>query len=238
MAFFRTVCRWIDALNTWVGRGVSWVTFLVVVVVFVDVVMRYAFKTSFVFVQELEWHLFAFIFLMGAGNTLLKDGHVRVDIFYQRLKPKGQAWVNLIGVIFFLIPGCYLIISTSFNFVANSFSVMEGSPDPGGIPYRWVIKSAIPAGFVLVLLQGISLGIKSAFTVMGREADLGLPPAGTTSHGQADPPAPDLPKPDNSSRQKSGPTADASPDSSSDPSADPTSDPGSDSTPPSRSEED
>lgn len=234
MAFFRAVCRWIDALNTWVGRGVAWVTFIVVVVVFVDVVMRYAFKTSFVFVQELEWHLFAFIFLMGAGNTLLKDGHVRVDIFYQQFGPKAQAWINLIGVIFFLIPGCYLIISTSLNFVINAFAVMEGSPDPGGIPYRWIIKSTIPAGFVLILLQGISLGIKSAFTILGRETELGLPPAGNAGHGQTDPPAPDLPATDEPSRPKSAPPSDAS----SDPSSGLPTDPGSDTPPPSRSEED
>lgn len=171
MTFLRLVCRWIDTLNTWVGRGVSWITFIVVVVVFVDVVMRYAFKTSFVFVQELEWHLFSFIFLMGAGNTLLKDGHVRVDIFYQRLSLRNRAWINLIGVIFFLIPGCYLIILTSSKFVYNAWSVMEGSPDPGGIPYRYLIKACIPAGFVLVLLQGISLGIKSFLTIIGKEIE-------------------------------------------------------------------
>jgi TRAP-type mannitol/chloroaromatic compound transport system permease small subunit len=171
MTFLRSICRWIDALNTWVGRGVSWVTFIVVMVVFIDVVMRYIFKMSFVFVQELEWHLFAFIFLMGAGNTLLKDGHVRVDIFYQRLSPKQQAWINFIGVIFFLIPGCYLIIVTSSKFVYNAWNVMEGSPDPGGIPYRYLLKACIPAGFMLILLQGISLGIKSFMTIIGREFD-------------------------------------------------------------------
>ncbi|WP_373500386.1 TRAP transporter small permease subunit [Desulfococcus sp.] len=170
MTFLRSICRWIDALNTRVGRGVSWVTFLVVMVVFVDVVMRYVFKTSFVFVQELEWHLFAFIFLLGAGNTLLKEGHVRVDIFYQRMSPRNQAWINLIGVIFFLIPGCCLIIITSFKFVHNAWSVMEGSPDPGGIPYRYLIKACIPAGFILILLQGISMGIKSFLTIIGKES--------------------------------------------------------------------
>ncbi|MDT8284454.1 MAG: TRAP transporter small permease subunit, partial [Thermovirgaceae bacterium] len=82
--FFRKLCRFIDSINEWVGRVVAWATALVVVVVFVDVVMRYLFNTSYVFTQEMEWHLFAFIFLMGAGATLLKDGHVRVDIFYQR----------------------------------------------------------------------------------------------------------------------------------------------------------
>jgi TRAP-type mannitol/chloroaromatic compound transport system permease small subunit len=169
MHILEKIVRWIDWLNTWVGRFVAWFTAIVVLVVVVDVVMRYAFKTSFVFTQELEWWLFAFIFLMGAGYTLLKDGHVRVDIFYQRMSPKAQAWINLLGVILFLIPGCYLIISTSLHFVINSYSIMEGSPDPGGIPYRWVLKACVPAGFVLVFLQGISLGIKSLFTIVGRD---------------------------------------------------------------------
>lgn len=171
MSFFRAVCRWIDKINFWVGSFVAWATALVVCVVFVDVVMRYAFRTSFVFTQELEWHLFAFIFLMGAGYTLLKDGHVRVDIFYQRCGPKARAWINFVGVLLFLIPGCYMIIATSLHFVHNAFTVMEGSPDPGGIPYRWVLKACIPAGFVLVLLQGISLGIKSFFTIIGKDIE-------------------------------------------------------------------
>ncbi|GBC63344.1 C4-dicarboxylate ABC transporter permease [Desulfonema ishimotonii] len=171
MVFLKAVCRRIDTLNTWVGRGVSWGTFIVVLVVFSDVVMRYAFNISYVFVQELEWHLFAFIFLMGAGSTLLKDGHVRVDIIYQRLSPGAQAWVNLIGVLFFLIPGCCLIIATSGKFVYSAWRVMEGSPDPGGIPYRYLLKACIPAGFILVLLQGISLGIKSFITIIGNEPD-------------------------------------------------------------------
>ncbi|MGD8242058.1 MAG: TRAP transporter small permease subunit [Desulfobacterales bacterium] len=160
-------------MNTWVGNFVAWATALVVVVVFIDVVMRYAFQVSFVFTQEMEWHLFAFIFLMGAGYTLLKDGHVRVDIFYQRASAKTQAWINLIGVLFFLIPGCYMIIATSLNFVYNAWAVMEGSPDPGGIPYRFVLKACIPAGFILVLLQGVSMGIKSLMTIMGRQIETG-----------------------------------------------------------------
>lgn len=155
------------------GRAVAWATGLVVVVVFADVVMRYAFNTSFVFTQELEWHLFAFIFLMGAGYTLLRDGHVRVDIFYQRMSARSQAWINLLGVLFFLIPGCVMIIATSLSFVANSWTVMEGSPDPGGIPYRFALKACIPAGFALVLLQGISLGIKSLLTIVGKGHETG-----------------------------------------------------------------
>ena len=156
-------------MNEWVGRGVAWVTLGLVLVVFIDVIMRYLFNTSFVFTQELEWHLFGFIFLIGAGYTLLHDGHVRVDIFYQRLGFKAQAWVNLFGVIFFLLPGCVLVITTSWHFVVKAYSILEGSPDPGGIPYRFIIKGTITVGFVLLCLQGISLGIHSLMRILGRE---------------------------------------------------------------------
>jgi len=169
MEAIKTITRWIDNLNEWVGSGVAWATLGLVLVVFVDVVMRYLFNKSFVFTQELEWHLFGFIFLIGAGYTLLHDGHVRVDIIYQRLGIKGRAWTNLLGVILFLIPGCIMVISTSWQFVANSFSMMEGSPDPGGIPFRFIIKGCIPVGFTLLLLQGFSLGLHSFMQILGVE---------------------------------------------------------------------
>lgn len=162
-------CGVIDRSNEAVGRMVSWVSLLLVLVVFVDVVMRYLFNLSFVFTQELEWHLFAFIFLIGAGYTLLHDGHVRVDIIYQRLNTRGRAWINLIGVIFFLIPGCYLVIVTSWHFVSNSFSMLEGSPDPGGIPYRFIVKGTMTVGYALLLLQGISMGLHSLLQILGVE---------------------------------------------------------------------
>ena len=169
MQALKKLSAFIDALNQWVGRGVAWVTLGLVLVVFVDVVMRYLFKTSFVFTQELEWHLFGFIFLIGAGYTLLHDGHVRVDIIYQRVGFKARAWINLCGVILFLIPGCIMVINTSWAFMMNSFLILEGSPDPGGIPFRFVLKSCLPVGFTLLLLQGISLGIHSLMQIMGVE---------------------------------------------------------------------
>ena len=169
MNVLKTLSSLIDKINEWVGRGVAWVTLVLVVVIFIDVVMRYLFNTSYVFTQELEWHLFAFIFLIGAGYTLLQDGHVRVDIIYQRLGLKGQAWINLLGVIFFLIPGCLMVMSTSWKFALNSFMIMEGSPDPGGIPFRFIVKGFIPAGFFLLLIQGISLGMHSLMRILGIE---------------------------------------------------------------------
>jgi TRAP-type mannitol/chloroaromatic compound transport system permease small subunit len=169
MSPIRGLIRLIDALNEWVGRITAWATLGLVLVVFIDVVMRYAFKTSYVFTQELEWHVFSFVFLIGAGYTLLHDGHVRVDIIYQELSPKGRAWINLIGVIFFLIPGCWLVIKTSWAFMYSAYEVWEGSSDPGGIPCRFILKGLIPLGFSFLLLQGISLGLKSLLTLFGKD---------------------------------------------------------------------
>ena len=169
MNALKTVSCWIDTLNEWVGRGVAWVTAGLVMVVFIDVLMRYILNTSFVFTQELEWHLFGFIFLIGAGYTLLHDGHVRVDIIYQRLGLKGRAWINFFGVLLFLIPGCIMVITTSWKFTMTSFAMLEGSPDPGGIPFRFIIKGCIPVGFTLLLLQGISLGLHSFMQILGIE---------------------------------------------------------------------
>lgn len=173
MLLLRSICGKIDTINEYVGQVVSWATLFLVAVTFTDVVMRYFFNTSYVFTQELEWHIFAFIFLMGAGYTLKHDGHVRVEVFYGRMGPKGQAWVNLIGVLFFLIPSCALFIKTGIPFVVKSFQVMEGSPDPGGIPFRFILKGCIPAGYALIFLQGISLGIRSLLGVLGMKAEKG-----------------------------------------------------------------
>ena len=163
------ICRWIDGLNEWVGRAAAFAALGLVLVVFTDVVMRYLFHTSFVFIQELEWHLYALVFLIGAGYTLRHDGHVRVDIVYQRLRPSIRAWIDLIGVVVFLIPGCVMVIITSFKFSYVSWSILEGSPDPGGIPFRFLIKGAITVGFSLILIQGASMGIHSLLRILGKE---------------------------------------------------------------------
>jgi TRAP-type mannitol/chloroaromatic compound transport system permease small subunit len=160
----------IDRFNEWVGQAVSWLTLIMVLVVVVDVVMRYLFKKSYMFVQELEWHLFGLIFLLGAGYTLLHDAHVRVDIFYQKLSRKGKAWVNLICTLLFLFPGCYLVISSSIPFLMNSWAIREGSGDPGGMPARYLLKAAIPVGFGLIALQGVSWVFKNVLIVTGHPA--------------------------------------------------------------------
>lgn len=171
--FLLVLSRRIDAVNDGVGRAASWLTFLMVVVTTYDVVMRYLFRTSFVFIQELEWHLFAMLFLVSAGYTHLKGDHVRVDIFYARRSPRTRAWIDLVCGVLFLFPTVFLLVWTSIPFVLDSVAVLEGSPDPGGIPGRFVLKAMIPFGFALVGLQGISETIKNLLRLLGEDVVIG-----------------------------------------------------------------
>lgn len=174
MNFLRKMVLWVDKLNGWIGSYVvSCAVFLFILVIFSNVILRYVFNTSFVFMAELEWHLFAFVFLMGAGFTLLSDSHVRVDIFYSTMNRRNKALVNLAGVLGLLIPCGYLVLSTTIPWVVDAYKVGEMSLDPGGIPARFVIKAALPLGYLLMLLQGISLGIKSVFILLGKPLETG-----------------------------------------------------------------
>jgi TRAP-type mannitol/chloroaromatic compound transport system permease small subunit len=165
-----TLARYIDRLTSALGRLIAWLVLGMVLLVSYDVAMRYLFQSGSVALQELEWHLFSIIFLLGAAFTLQHNDHVRLDLIYQSrfMNDYRRAWVNLIGTLCFLIPFCVLIIVSAAPFVQQSFVHMEGSPDPGGLPYRWLLKSAIPLGFGLLILQGVSEAIKSLQTIVER----------------------------------------------------------------------
>ncbi|MFQ5603574.1 MAG: TRAP transporter small permease subunit [bacterium] len=165
----KKLVHYIDLLNEKVGYSVSWLTTALVVLVCYDVFTRYLLKKSSIAVQELEWHLFAIIFLLGAAYTLKHDRHVRVDVLYLKFSPKIQAWINFFGSLVFLIPFSILAIYTSKNFVLNSFLINETSPDPGGLPARFIIKVCIPLGFFLLFLQGVALASKSLTTALNKD---------------------------------------------------------------------
>ncbi len=169
MTSIKQVVRICDRINEWIGSFiVAPAVFLFILVIFSNVIMRYVFNTSFVFMAELEWHVFAFIFLMGAGFTLLHDGHVRVDIFYSTMDRKKQAYINFFGVLLFLLPSCYLVLTTTIPWVIVSYKIGEISIDPGGIPARFLLKAILPMGYFLMLIQGVSLFIKSLFIILGK----------------------------------------------------------------------
>jgi len=162
----------IDRLNEWIGRFTGWLVVALVLLVCYDVGMRYLFQAGSVGLQELEWHIFALIFLLGAAYTLKHDEHVRVDVLYQsrRMTPRRRAMVNLFGCLFMLLPFCMLMIVSALPFVEMSFGWAESSPDPGGLPYRWLLKAMIPTGFALLALQGLALSIRSLQIILKPEA--------------------------------------------------------------------
>ncbi len=173
MEILRKISQLIDEFSDKVGWFVGWLTTLMVLIVFYDTVMRYAWNKGNVALQELEWHLFAVVFLIGAAYTLKQGGHVRVDILFIKFSEKTKAWVDFLGTLVFLIPFSIMVILSTKGFIENSWAVKEVSPDPGGLPARYILKSMIPLGFVLVIIQGFSQMIKSLFVILDREIEGG-----------------------------------------------------------------
>ena len=165
--FFTSLATAIDRFTETIGKLSSWLVLLLVLLTCYDVIMRYVFHQGSVGLQELEWHIFALIFLIGSAYTLKHDGHVRVDILYrsQWLSDSQRIWIDIIGTLFFLMPFFVLVLVSSWPFAYNSFLYQEGSPDPGGLPYRFILKSAILLGFVLLLIQSVAELIKQIRTL-------------------------------------------------------------------------
>lgn len=126
-----------------------------------DVVMRYSFHNSSVGMQELEWHLFSVIILFGLGYALKEEAHVRVDFLYDNFSKKTKAYINIFGTVLFLFPLALLIIFGSYEYVMDSYSMNEISPDPGGLTHRWIIKAMIPFGFIFLILSGLVYILKN-----------------------------------------------------------------------------
>jgi TRAP-type mannitol/chloroaromatic compound transport system permease small subunit len=163
----RELARKIDGFQDRLGRALAWLMLVMVLVVFFDVVMRYAISRTFVFTQELEWYIFAVAYLMAGGYVMLWDEHVRVDIVYSRLAPRTRAWIDFCLLFVFFFPSALLVMYTAWPFVRNAWTVWEGSPDPGGIPARWALKSVIILAFGIMVVQGISEAIKRLYWAMG-----------------------------------------------------------------------
>ncbi|EZH72807.1 C4-dicarboxylate ABC transporter permease [Aquimarina atlantica] len=155
------IINFLDRVGEKIGVLVSWVAALLAIVIGLDVIIRYIFKFTYVWMIEIEIYLFGMIFLLASGYTFKYEKHVRVDVFYTKLSRKGKAWIDLLGGALLLIPWCYVVIVSSWYYGLSSFMIGEGSPQPGGLPALYVLKFCITLGFVFLLLQGISHMLKS-----------------------------------------------------------------------------
>jgi TRAP-type mannitol/chloroaromatic compound transport system permease small subunit len=151
----------IDRLVDHVGRIASWTSLVLVVLMAGNVLLRYLFRTGSVWAGELEWHLMSPIVLIGMSYALLHDGHLRVDVAYVHFPPRLQRAVDLVAALLG-IAFAAIVVWLSWKYVLQSWSIDEGSPDPGGLPARWALKAFIPAGFALLLLYAVAETIHAA----------------------------------------------------------------------------
>ncbi|MGR3572757.1 TRAP transporter small permease subunit [Brevirhabdus sp.] len=192
MRILAAIVRIIAAVNTAVGRLVSWLALAIVVVCFTVVVQRYVFAVSFVWMQDLYIWLNGAMFTAVAGFALLRDDHVRVDIFYRPASPRRKAVVDLIGVLLFLLPFTFVVYVYSMPFVRRSWSYAEGSANVGGMPGLFVLKSFILLFVGLVALQGVAIALRSVLVLAGSDhllpRALRYPPRGNEPGFVAPPP--------------------------------------------------
>lgn len=160
----------IEALIDWSGRTVSWLSLLLVLVTFTVVVLRYVFDTGAIALQETSSYLHATIFLVGMAYTMQQNAHVRVDIFYSRCSKQTKAWIDLFGALFLLLPFMLFVSWISWQYILDSWSVLEGSREAGGLPAVFLLKSLILVMTALLTLQAFTQIARNIITLLNTDA--------------------------------------------------------------------
>ena len=153
----KAIERFID----WTGRATSWLAMVIVVLMATNVVLRYLFSIGSVWSQELEWHLLVPLILFGCAYAMRHGEHVRVDIIYGGFSEKNKGLVDLLSALL-MVAIAALFIWYSLHYVQQAYVIDEGSPDPGGIPHRYLLKGLLPVGFALLLVQALASALASA----------------------------------------------------------------------------
>lgn len=167
MTALLAISKAIDTLNEWVGRAVLWLVLVMTLVSAGNALARYGLSMSSNAWLEIQWYLFAAVFLLAAGYTLKHNGHVRIDLVYGHASPRGQAWIDLLGGALFLLPLTLLMVWLSWPGFFESFRSGEMSPDAGGL-IRWPVRLTVPLGFLLLALQAVSEIIKRIAFLRGQ----------------------------------------------------------------------
>jgi TRAP-type mannitol/chloroaromatic compound transport system permease small subunit len=166
MQFLLRISKFIDALNTRLGRIANWLVLLACLISAGNAMSRYAFDLSSNAWLEIQWYLFAGMVMLGTSYTFKQNEHVRVDMLYVHLSERGKEWLDLVGTIVFLVPATLVIVYYSWPFFLQSWNVQEISGNAGGL-IRWPVKIMVPLGFSLLALQGVSEIIKRIAALRG-----------------------------------------------------------------------
>jgi TRAP-type mannitol/chloroaromatic compound transport system permease small subunit len=157
----------LESVIDWTGRGTAWICLVLVLLVAFNVILRYAFRLGPVALQELEWHLMSPIALVGMSYALRHGDHVRVDIFFDRFGRTLQEWIDLTASVVTVVIAV-IIFKLSLGFVDQAYSIGEGSPDPGGLPHRFLLRAFIPLGFALLGVQAVAKAIRHGLYLFGK----------------------------------------------------------------------
>ena len=169
MNFLLRIGRAVDRANDAFGQVASWLVLLACLVSAGNAASRYAFSLSSNAWLEIQWYMFAGIFLLGASTTLRQNGHVRVDLVFSMASPRGRLWIDILGLIFFLLPAMAILTWMTWPFFVDSWQRGEGSSNAGGL-LRWPVKILMPLAFAMLTLQGLSELVKRIAALSGRIA--------------------------------------------------------------------
>ena len=164
-----TISNKLDRTAERIGQITSWLIFILVIQVAGDVLFRYFFHISSIAEQELQWHILAAIAMFGSAYTFQQGEHVRVDLLYHFYSKRVKIIMDILIPLLIIIPFSIFIIYLSSQYVMQSYVNGEISPDPGGLPYRYLVKSLIPIGFILILLQGVAVLLKAITQLKGEK---------------------------------------------------------------------
>ncbi len=170
MNFLLSLSKQIDRLSEWVGRWVAWLVLFAVLISTGNALMRKAFNMSSNAFLEIQWYLFAAVFLLASGYTLLRQEHVKIDVVSGRFSKRTQIWIDIVGICVFLLPFAYMIIKLSMPLVLNAYATQEVSSNAGGL-IRWPVFALLPIGMLLLALQAVSELIKRIAFLQGRIPD-------------------------------------------------------------------
>lgn len=167
-------------IATRTGQWTAWLMLALMATIIFDVVSRRFFVLGSTKLQEFEWHLHTVLFMLCLGYAYIKDAHVRIELVREHLRPRTQIWLELLGCVLFMLPYCLMIAYFGIDFVARSYASGEISSAMTGLPHRWIIKAFMPAGFILLLMSGLSVLLRSIVLLYGSEATQSkLLPVGT-----------------------------------------------------------
>lgn len=166
MSRLRALVQVIDSFTDRCGRFLAWLGLAMALVTTLIVIMRYGFNVNSIFAQEAVVYMHGCLFMLGAAYALKSGAHVRVDIFYRDFGPRAQAWVNSLGGIVFLMPLCLFILFSSWDYVSESWAIRETSPEAGGIPAVFLLKTLMPLLALNLFLQGLAETLRSALVLL------------------------------------------------------------------------